>query len=91
MAVAEDHVHLVIKIGGREEYKAFIRSLTGLLARKLGKGLFALLPFTRIANWGKDFAYLKKYLRKNREEASGARAYEPRRDWYKRFRPSPKS
>lgn len=84
VAIAEDHVHLVLKIPGRREYAAFVRSLTGLIARKIGPGLFRLLPFTRVANWGKDFRSLKSYLRKKREEAAGIRTYEPRRDWYRR-------
>lgn len=86
IAVASDHVHLVLKISGRKEYCAFIRSLTGLLARKIKRRLFLLMPFTRIANWGKDFARLKGYLRQNREEAAGERPYEPRVDWYRRYR-----
>lgn len=85
-AVAADHVHLILTVAGRKEYRAFIRSLTGLLARKIQKGIFTLLPFSRVANWGKDFAQLKSYLRKNREEASGARPYESRQDWYRRYR-----
>jgi REP element-mobilizing transposase RayT len=85
-ALASDHLHLVVKIPGRCEYLAFIRSLSGLLARKLGKGLWALLPFSRVATWGRDFARLIAYLKKNREEASGERSYEPRKDWYRRFR-----
>jgi REP element-mobilizing transposase RayT len=90
IAVAEDHIHLVLLIAGRKEYKAFIRSLTGLLARKIQKGLFMLLAFTRVANWGKDFQRLKSYLKKNREEASGERSYEPREDWYRRYRRKPR-
>jgi hypothetical protein len=86
LAIARDHIHLVIEIPGRKEYVAFIRSLTGLIARKLGKGLWHLLPFTRVASWGKDFRNLMDYLRKNLEETVGLRPYEPRRDFYKRHR-----
>jgi hypothetical protein len=86
LAVAHDHAHLLVKVPGRREYHAFIRSLTGLLARKLGRGLWRLLPFTRIANWGKDFIQLKKYLEKNRDEAAGLKPYEPRVDWYRRVK-----
>jgi hypothetical protein len=90
-AVAPDHVHLALLIPGRREYRAFIRSLSGLLARKIQKGLFVLLPFTRVVSWGRDFRLLKSYIRKNQEEASGARPYEPRRDWYCKFKKWPAS
>lgn len=83
-------VHLIIQIPGRKEYVAFIRSLTGLVARKLGKGLWKLLPFTRIANWGRDFRNLVNYLRKNLEEWLGFRVYEPRKDYYQKYRAKPK-
>jgi hypothetical protein len=86
LAVSHDHAHLLLKTPGRREYRAFIRSLTGILAHRLGKGCWLLLPFSRIASWGKEFARLKIYLRKNREEASGARPYEPRKDRYKKLR-----
>lgn len=79
IAVNHDHIHLVLRIPGRREYKAFLRSLTSLLARKFGKGLFSLLPFTRVAAWGRDFRSLLDYLRKNREEAEGIRPYEERK------------
>ncbi len=85
LAVAVDHVHLALLIPGRREYRAFVRALTGILARKLGAKLWALLPFTRLANWGKDYERLKKYFRQNREEASGERAYRPRKDWYEKY------
>jgi len=74
---------------GRKEYNAFIRSLTGLLARKLGKGLWALLPFSRVAQWGKPFRALQKYLEQNRLEAEGVMPYQKRNDWYRRHK-SPK-
>jgi len=86
VAVAHDHVHFVALIPAREKYAGFIRAITGLLARKLGKGLWKLSPFTRILAWGKDFARVLGYLRKNREEAAGTRAHEPRGDCHKRWK-----
>ena len=83
-AVNHDHLHFVLKISGRREYAQFIRALTGFLARKLGKGLWKVLPFTRIASWGRDFQRLKAYLCQNREEAGGERPYSPREDYYAR-------
>ncbi len=77
-AVAADHVHLVIGIPSRDAYKAFARALTGILARSLGKKLWALLPFTRVANWGRDYENLRAYLLQNRVEAGGWVPYKAR-------------
>jgi REP element-mobilizing transposase RayT len=88
LAVNFDHVHLVLKLPNRRAYAAFIRALTGLLARKIGVGLWKLLPFTRVLAWGKDFRQALDYLKKNREEAEGSRPYEERKDWYRRYKPS---
>lgn len=86
LAVNRDHIHFVLKFPGRESYKAFLRAFTGLLARQLGKGLWVLLPFTRVLAWGKDFRSVLAYLRKNREEAAGLIPYEPRKNWYRRHK-----
>lgn len=84
IAVNFDHLHAVLKIPHRRNYTAFIRALTGLLARSLGKGIWALPPFSRVMSWGKDFQQALSYLRKNRLEAGGEKPYEPRTDWYRR-------
>ncbi|MGZ6290217.1 MAG: hypothetical protein ACXWQO_18660 [Bdellovibrionota bacterium] len=81
-ALGNDHLHLVLTIPGRREYNAFIRSLTGLLARKMGQGIWALLPFTRVAQWGKQYKALAKYLEQNRLETAGVMPYQPRRESY---------
>jgi len=77
-AVADDHVHLVLKIPHRRNYVKFIRSLTGLLSRRYGKGFWSQVPYTRVAFWGKDFRALEKYLEKNRLEAAGELPYKDR-------------
>lgn len=89
IAIGPDHIHLALVIHHRDAYKAFVRSLTAKVARIFGKGIWTLLPFTRVAAWGKAYEELKKYFQKNRDEAAGLRAYEPRRDWYKKLRPKP--
>ncbi len=75
--------NIMIKIPGTRDYRKFIRALTGILARKLGKNIWKMLPFTRVASWGKDFLNLKKYFHQNREEAAGRRPYRARKNWYK--------
>jgi len=86
IAVSGDHAHFVAMIPGRREYNAFIRSLTALLSRILGKGLWLLLPFSRVGSWGRDYDGMKHYHEKNRREASGEQPYEPRKDYYKRYK-----
>lgn len=85
LAINSDHIHFVVKIPNRDSYKRFIRALTGDLGRALGKGLWALIPFTRVLQWGRDFRATLGYLRKNREEVTGVRSYEKRKNWYGRF------
>jgi hypothetical protein len=89
LEVAHEHLHFLALLPSRDHYIKFIRALCGLLARKLGAKLWALPPFSRVANWGKDFNWLKNYLAINREEAAGRRPYEPREDWYRSFRGKP--
>lgn len=78
IAVNHDHIHFIAKIATRELYKSFIRALTGALALRFGKGIWALLPYSRVVEWGRAFRAVLAYLKKNREEASGERTYEPR-------------
>ncbi len=77
-AVGHDHVHLVLKIPHRREYVKFIRALTGVLARKFGKGFWKELPYTRVASWGRDYSNLSRYLEQNRLEAGGEMPYKLR-------------
>lgn len=77
-AVADDHVHLALKIPHRRYYVHFIRSLTGLLSRRYGKGFWSQVPFTRVVQWGRDYRNLGKYLEKNRLEAAGDLPYKDR-------------
>jgi REP element-mobilizing transposase RayT len=84
LAVCGDHLHFAIQIPGREYYKKFIRALTGIIARTMGKGIWSLLPYTRIASWGRDFQNLLAYIQKNEDETQIRRKYEPRKRKKKR-------
>jgi REP element-mobilizing transposase RayT len=77
-AIGNDHIHFLTKIPSRDTYKKFIRALTGVLAKKLGKLRFTSIPFTRIAHLGRNYFTLLRYLQKNWDEVTGRRAYEPR-------------
>ena len=74
-SIQSDHWHLCLKITNRRLYRGFIRSLTGILARKLGKGLWSLRPYSRIIEWGKDFLNILDYLLLNHCEAHGIVPY----------------
>ena len=78
IAVNLDHLHIAVKISDRKSYLSFIRSFTGLVARELGKKLWALLPHTRLVSWGRAYKKLLQYLELNRKEASGQVPYTPR-------------
>lgn len=69
VAVHADHVHLAIRIPQREAYTGWIRSLTGVMARRIPGLKFRFRPYTRIASWGKPFQIMKTYIQGNQREA----------------------
>lgn len=77
LALNWSHIHMVIRIRNRENYNAFIRGLTGTIARKiqiskkLTEKIFTLRPFTRVLNWGRDFRNVLQYQIMNQLEAYG--------------------
>jgi len=73
-----NHVHLLIKISDRDDYKAFIRTVTAELVRLISRirnvdltGLFNLRPFTKIISWGREFRNMHEYHDLNEMEAFG--------------------
>jgi REP element-mobilizing transposase RayT len=79
LAICRDHLHFAIEIPNPHEYNKFIRTLTGVIARKMGKGIWSLLPLTKVFDWGPGFKSLMAYITQNQEEADGKRAYRPRK------------
>lgn len=79
--VQSDHWHLFIKITNRRLYRGFIRSVTGILARMLGKGIWDFAPYSRIVNWGTDFSNVKDYLLLNYCEVNGIVPYALRKKY----------
>jgi len=72
------HIHFAISIPSKENYLAFIRTLTAeivrLLSKALGKnlkGLFDLRPHTRIVSWGRELKAVLNYIILNQMEAWG--------------------
>ena len=73
---------MVIRINNPQSYKKFIRSLTAALARQLGKGMWKLIPFSRVLSWGKDFNAVIAYVEQNELEALGVILYQVRKNYY---------
>ena len=77
-AVVSNHIHLLIRFTQRKCYKYFIRSISGILAKRLGLK-WSHRPFTRVVNFGKDFDIAKDYVIQNELEANGVIPYQPRK------------
>ncbi|HEX4924063.1 MAG TPA: hypothetical protein VFV50_08255 [Bdellovibrionales bacterium] len=82
-----NHLHMVILPESRRAFNAFIRSVTGLIARLvLGaqRGapkelqFWERRPFTRIVEWGRDYRKVCAYLLQNTLEALGFSESRPR-------------
>lgn len=86
-----NHLHLQVRAASRREFQNFLRVLTQAVmflvtgARKgnpVGK-FWDNLACSRVVEWGRDWAGVKRYMDKNTMEAAGV----PRDwvdDWYKR-------
>lgn len=78
-----NHLHLIILPSSRPAFNAYIRSVTGIIARivtgrERGQGENAAVdsfwdarPFTRIIEWGREFKSVSQYLNLNILEAVG--------------------
>jgi hypothetical protein len=83
-----NHLHLVILPKSRAAYHAFIRAISGIVARialrvERGKArglkFWDALPFTKIIEWGRQFINAHWYVLQNMLEAEGFRDYVPRK------------
>jgi REP element-mobilizing transposase RayT len=76
-----NHLHFLLRAKHRDEFKAFIRTVTGLIARLVGGGqrnhaakkkFWDARPFSRIVSFAKrEFSVIKTYLLRNNLEAIG--------------------
>jgi REP element-mobilizing transposase RayT len=75
-----NHLHMIVLPRSRDGFNAFIRSISGLIARltlgvergrALGLKFWDARPFTRILEWGKDYTNACQYLLQNTLEALG--------------------
>ncbi|MAV91468.1 MAG: hypothetical protein CL676_08595 [Bdellovibrionaceae bacterium] len=77
-SVQRNHIHILIRICDRSSYLKFIRAFTGLLARKLGRGLWKFRPFTKVLSWGREIENVSSYIFQNEMEVCGIWDYKPR-------------
>lgn len=75
-----NHIHILLRPSSRRRFMAFIRSISGLIARAVlgaergrarGIRFWQARPFTRIVKWGKDYVIAKQYVDINGKEALG--------------------
>lgn len=87
LANSGNHLHLLVRPGSRHAYRAFIRSVTGLLARAMlgsrkrrpaREKFWDARPFSRVLAWGRDFRQAARYLLRNALEARGLIPYRER-------------
>ena len=75
LSIQHDHIHHSILCSNKAQYNAFVRSVTGLLARKFGRGLWKYRPYTKIIEWGRHAQNLKNYIELNEREVRGETQY----------------
>jgi len=86
-----NHLHMLIKASYRKGFIAFLRTITGLIARialdaEKGKAklndtsrFWDQRPWTRILSTWTEFKNVKKYVEQNFNEAMGFTPYKPRK------------
>jgi REP element-mobilizing transposase RayT len=87
-ANAGNHLHILLRAKHRDEFKAFIRTISGLIARLVGgaqrnnplkKKFWDARPFSRVVSFAKrEFDAAKSYLHRNIMEVIGWMPYVPR-------------
>ena len=82
-SIQKDHIHICLRAHCHHTYKSFVRCLSAGLARKIGRGLWALPPFTRVGEWGRGFQGIQAYIRQNELEKLGVIEYQTRKHRYK--------
>jgi REP element-mobilizing transposase RayT len=91
MANVGNHLHLQIKVGNRNTFKAFIRATTAAvtsavtkcnahqpLKEKFADRFFDYRPFTRFIIGGKDYLGIRDYIEINQLEGFGVKRAEAR-------------
>ena len=73
-----NHLHILARPSSRQSYCGFIRSVTGLIARRVMKTergrpqkakFWETKPFSRVVPWGRAFRIARNYVKQNESEA----------------------
>lgn len=81
-AVHADHIHLAVQVPNRSLYVRWIRALTSVLVQQIQGLKWKLRPYTRVAEWGRPFRNLKRYIFGNRLEGDFMAAANARVDHF---------
>jgi hypothetical protein len=78
------HLHLLVRARRRENFRAFLRSFAGIVARKVtgarrgrpirGGRFWTGLAWSRVVSWGRDYWGVRNYIFRNRIEATAGTA-----------------
>jgi REP element-mobilizing transposase RayT len=71
------HLHLLVRARRRDAFQNFLRSLAGILARRITGArrgrptgpFFNSLAWTRVVQWGRDYVGVRHYVLRNQIEA----------------------
>jgi REP element-mobilizing transposase RayT len=87
-ANAGNHLHFLLLVPSRREFRAYVRAVSGIVARitlqaERGRAqaekFWDARPFTRIVEWGRDFQSVCRYVMQNTLEALGFIPYQERK------------
>jgi REP element-mobilizing transposase RayT len=88
-SLVANHFHLLARIKSRQSFLAFLRAISGLIARAIlgaergaAKNLkfWDARPFTRIVEWGQAFRIARQYLLAGSTDAIGFLPYRPNKN-----------
>jgi REP element-mobilizing transposase RayT len=74
------HLHLLVRARRREDFRSFLRSLAGIVARVVtgakrgrrlqGGAFWRGLAWSRLVSWGRDYKRVRHYIFRNRVEGN---------------------
>jgi hypothetical protein len=97
------HLHLLIRARRREAFQAFLRSFSGIVARRVTGArrgrptgrFFEDLAWSRVVEWGRDYLGVRHYVFRNEIEGLSSprvrRALEQGPVWRRDIQPSPRA
>ncbi len=84
-SINSNHLHLLTQPMNRKGMQGFLRSISGIIARKMtgakkgkacGKGFWEQVVFSKVVEWGRQFARVQNYIQRNEWEALGVIPYQ---------------